>query len=332
MQRHRLGTTDLEFSELGLGCWAFAGGPNWGRQEESDSVAAVRCALDVGINWFDTAEGYGGGLSEEVLGRALKGESREALVATKVSWPHLKAADLIKSCESSLRRLQREVIDYYQVHWPNPEVPMGETVGALQELLEAGKIRAYGACNFGPVQLREYLAAGGTPSADQVAYNLLSRAIEFEIMPALKEAGMGLLCYSPLMQGLLTGKFSSLDAVPEDRQRTRHYSSISRDARHGEAGFEEDVGQCLAQLGEIAQSAGRPLAELALRWLLDRKPGAVTSVIVGARDARQMERNARAAGEPLSPELIDALDRASSDLKAAMGPNADLWESPGRIR
>lgn len=332
MKQNRLGQSELEFTELGLGCWVFAGGFNWGPQDDADSVAAVRAALDAGVNWFDTAEGYGGGASEEVLGRALKGETREALVASKVSLPNLAPHDLQAACEASLRRLGREAIDYYQIHWPNPEVPVGETVTALEGLVEAGKIRTYGVSNFGPEQLHGYLEAGGRATADQLPYNLLARAIEFAILPAVRRAGMGVLCYSPLMQGLLTGKFSKLDEVPEDRQRSRHYSSLSRDARHGETGHEALVEKAMGKLVALAEDVGRPLAELALRWLLDREPGAVASVIVGARDARQMERNMRAAGQPLSPEVLGALDMATEELKAAMGPNADLWESPGRIR
>jgi len=331
MKKNKLGESELEVTEFTLGCWALAGGMNWGFQDESDSIKAVHAALDAGIHAFDTAEGYGDGLSEQILGKALGNRRDEVIIATKVSSDHLEPTQHRLSCEKSLRRLRKEVIDFYQIHWPPVEAAMEEVVETMEALRSEGKIRAYGVCNFGPGQLADYLSCNGMKTTNQVAYNLLARAVELEIIPTVGKARMNILAYSPLMQGLLTGKFKSLDEVPEARQRTRHFSSEKKLARHGEPGHEALTRDVLEGIRHIAVEIDRSLPELALRWLLDRRDSRVSSVIVGARNAEQVKRNMAAAAQPLSDETIRALDTVTEPLKNAMGSNADLWESPGRI-
>lgn len=330
MKENPLGKTGFNVPEMAFGCWAIAGGVNWGDQDESDSLEALRTALDLGLTFLDTAPAYGQGYSEELVGRAAEGRRDECFIATKASGQKHDPETLKQMCEESLKRLRTDRIDFYQLHWPRPTVPIAETVGGLQALKEEGKIRAFGVCNFGPQQLKEYAQAGGEPSSNQVAYNLISRAIEFEIQPATRALGMGILAYSPIMQGLLTDRYERLNDLPPDRRRTRHFSSEDQEfARHGEPGFEELTQATLDRVRGIARELGRPTAEVAMRWLLDR--GGVTSLLIGGRNPDQVKRNAKALEDPLDAGVLDALSSATEELKQAMGSNADLWQSQGRI-
>jgi len=207
---------------------------------------------------------------------------------------------------------------------------MSDTIEMLETLVREGKIRSFGVCNFGSHQLTEYLDAGGMPTTNQVAYSLLFRAIEAEIKAITEKKGMGILAYSPIVQGLLGGKVRTLADVPKERQRIRHYSSTHGNALHGEEGHEELTFETIRRIRSICEQINRPMNEVALRWLLDR--GGVTSVLIGGRNADQVRRNAAAAAEPLSEDTLGALDQATTELKEAMGPNPDLWQSGSRIR
>ncbi len=330
MKQNPLGQTGINVSEMAFGCWAIAGGVNWGDQDESDSLEALRTALDLGLTFLDTAPAYAKGYSEELVGRATEGRRDECFIATKASGQRHDPETLKELCEESLKRLRTDRIDFYQLHWPRPTVPIEDTVGGLETLKEAGKIRAYGVCNFGPKQLRGYAEAGGERSSNQVAYNLISRAIEFEVKSVTDEQGMSILAYSPIMQGLLTDRYLRLSDMPPDRRRTRHFSSeIQEFAQHGEPGFEELTQSTLDRIRAIAREVGRPTAEVAMRWLLDR--GGVTSLLIGGRNADQVKRNVKALENPLDAGVLDALSSATDKLKQTMGPNADLWQSQGRI-
>ncbi|MDX1682553.1 MAG: aldo/keto reductase [Phycisphaeraceae bacterium] len=331
MRYRTLGSTDLDVSVIAMGCWAIAGDNVWGPQDEADAVAGIRQCLDEGINFFDTAEAYGNGESEALLGRGLAGRRDEAIIATKVSSGHLAADDLQAACEASLQRLQTDVIDLYQIHWPSRDVPIEETCGALEELKEAGKIRAIGVSNFGPQDMSELLELGSVAS-NQVMYNLLTRAIEFEIQPQCAEHDISILCYSPIQQGLLAGKFDRPEDVPETRARTRHFSGDRPKARHGRPGCEEELFAAVDRISVIADDLGRPMAELALAWCLHQP--AVASAIVGVRNPDQARRNARAGDLELDDATLDALDEATRAVKEALGPNADLWQpaEESRIR
>jgi aryl-alcohol dehydrogenase-like predicted oxidoreductase len=330
VNKKRLGTSELRVSELAFGCWAVGGGANWGPQEDKDSIEAVQTALDVGMAFFDTAEAYGGGASEQILAKGLGSRRDEAFIASKVSGRHAEPALLREACERSLEHLNTDRIDLYQIHWYPEKYPVSDAIGMLEKLTQEGKIRSYGVCNFGPLQLAEYLAAGGAATTNQVAYSLLFRAIEAEVKPVTENAGMGILAYSPIVQGLLGGKIRTLDDVPEPRQRIRHYSSTHGNARHGEEGHEELTFETIRRIRSICEQINRPMNELALRWLLDR--GCVTSVLIGARNGDQVRRNAAAASDPLNEDILRALDEATAELKEAMGPNADLWMKESRIR
>ena len=329
MKYGKLGKTDINVSAVALGCWALAGGRVWGSQDEADSIATVRAALDVGVNFFDTAEGYGSGDSELVLGRALKGRRHEAVIATKVSRSSLSGDEVRQACERSLQRLNTDYIDLYQIHWPSRTIPLEETMKALERLREQGKVRAIGVCNFGMADLSDLLATGWAET-DQLPYSLLWRAIEYRIRQSCVDEGIGILCYSPLAQGLLTGKFSSPDEVPEGRARTRLFSKERPQARHGEVGCEAEVFAALDKIRRISHKIDQPMVRVAVAWLL-HQPG-VTSVIAGARKADQIRQTVEATDLQLSPQVIGELAEATDELKQTLGPNPDMWQSESRFR
>jgi myo-inositol catabolism protein IolS len=329
MKYRKLGKAGLPVSMVAMGCWALAGDSTWGRQDDAASIATVHAALDAGINFFDTAEGYGEGDSESVLGRALAGRRQEAVIATKASRANLSAESVREACEGSLRRLRTDYIDLYQIHWPSRTVPLDETIGAMEQLREEGKVLALGVCNFGVSDLAELLALTRVET-NQLPYSVLWRAIENKIQPACMKEGVGILCYSPLMQGLLTGKFSSPEEVPDGRARTRLFSKRRPQARHGEEGCEPDVFAALERIRLICTEIGKPMTQVALAWLL-HQPG-VTAVLAGARRPDQIRQAAQAAGLELSLETISALTAATEEVKQKVGPNPDMWAVQSRFR
>jgi myo-inositol catabolism protein IolS len=332
MNYQQLGGSGIAVSAVAMGCWALAGDATWGPQDRSESIATVHAALDAGVTLFDTAEGYGQGKSEEILGQALAGRRHEAVIATKVSRANLSAPEVRQACENSLRRLRTDYLDLYQIHWPSRTVPLAETMDTLERLRQEGKVRAIGVCNFGPGDLAD-LAAAGRVETNQLPYSLLWRAIEYEIQPACVQAGIGILCYSALAQGLLTGKFASADEMPAGRARTRLFSGERPESRHGQPGCETEVFAAIERIRQICAELGgdgRSMADVALAWLLHR-PG-VTSVIAGARHPAQIQETARAADLKLAPKTIAALDEATAEVKEIVGDNPDMWQAQSRFR
>ncbi|MYE25910.1 MAG: aldo/keto reductase [Chloroflexi bacterium] len=322
MQLRKLGNSSLMASPIGVGFWGIVGGDYWGAQDETDTVGAVRAALDNGINFFDTAEGYGDGYSEEMLGRALKGRRSEAVIASKVSASNLAPATIRAACERSLKRLGTDVIDLYQVHWPNRNVAFEDTMAALLDLQSAGKIRVIGVSNFGALDMPGMLKFGRY-DANQLPYSLLWRAIEFDIQPQCVEGNISILPYSPLNQALLTGRYRNADEMPYSRTRTRHFRGDRRDSRHGTAGFEAETFTAVEAIRQICADIGQEMVRVALAWLL-HKP-AVTSVLAGARNPQQVESNLIAGGLSLSQETMRRLDEATDELKSELGPDPDMW-------
>jgi len=312
-----------------MGCWAIVGDSTWGAQEEDDAIAAIRASLDAGVTFFDTAEAYGGGYSEELLAKALKGRRDEVVLASKVSPDHLDAATLRERCETSLRLLDTDRIDLYQIHWPSRRVPVAEALATLKALRAEGKIRAIGVSNYGTQDLTELLAAGRVES-DQLCYSLLFRAVEYGIQQKCVDNDLSLLCYSPLCQGLLTGKFATADEVPEGRARTRLFSKDRPQSRHQEPGCEAELFAALTEVRRTCEALGKPMAEVALAWLLVQ-PG-VTAVIAGARNADQARANARAGDLELPPAVVAQLSAATDAVKQTLGPNADMWQTESRMR
>lgn len=322
MALRQLGNSSLMVSPIGVGFWGIVGGDYWGPQDESDTINSVHAALDMGINFFDSAEGYGNGYSEQMLGRALKGRRSEAVIATKVGQKNLAPDDIRAACERSLQRLDTDYIDLYQIHWPNRNVPFEDSMATLLDLQGAGKIRVIGVSNFGELDMRDMLQFGRY-EANQLPYSLLWRAIEFDIQPKCDERNIGILPYSPLNQALLTGRYRNADEMPYQRTRTRHFRGDRRDSRHGTPGFEAETFAAVDAIREICADINLQMAHVALAWLL-HKP-AVTSVLAGARNPQQIESNLMAGNLSLSEETMRRLDAATDALKRGLGPDPDMW-------
>jgi len=324
MQQRTLGRSSLQVSVLGLGCWPLGGGPGWGDQPLADSIAAVHAALDAGITLFDTAEAYNNGVSEEILGQALLGRRDKAVIATKVSPTNTEPGTLRTHCEASLRRLQVDCIDLYQVHWPITDHSVADAFATLQDLQTEGKVREIGVSNFGVYNLPDALATGARIVSNQLNYSLLWRAIELGIQPMCHANQMSILAYMPLMQGLLVGHWTDPEQVPEFRRRTRHFSCQRPETRHGFSGVEELTFDTIAQIRAIADQAGISMPHLALAWVMAQPD--VGSVLVGGRKAQQITRNTKAAAITLSSDILGALDKATQALRDALGPNADAFQ------
>jgi aryl-alcohol dehydrogenase-like predicted oxidoreductase len=330
MRYNKLGDSGVEVSEFSLGCWPFAGGKVWGHQEDSDSISTVHAALDAGITTFDTAEGYNDEHhSEEVLGRALKGRRKEAVIATKLSGPHLAGGEVERTCEASLKRLGTDVIDLYQIHWPNHDIPVEETYRALEALVSKGKVRAVGVCNFATGDLNDLLACGPIVT-DQLPYNLLWRPIEDAILPKCRENGIGIVCYSPMAQGLLTGRYKGADEVPDGLSRSRLFKSTRPLAQHTEVGAEEEVFEAIGKIRKIADGLGQPMANVALAWVR-QQPG-VATLLVGARNPQELSWNLPALDLTLSDDVVRELSGLTDSVKRYLGGNADMWNSENRMR
>ena len=341
MKYRECGNSGLKLPVLGLGCWAFGGGDYWGNQSQDDVNQVVAKAIDLGCTYLDTAEVYNDGESERSLGIALRGKRDKAIIGSKVSPHHTNPDDLRKACEGSLERLGTDHIDLYMVHWPihghalrhytddqnviaNPPktLPAFETLEALRK---EGKIGHYGVSNFGVKQLGELADAGFRPVVNQVCYNMLSRAIELEIMPLCKKLHIGIIGYMPLMQGLLTGKYDVIDDIPWQRTRTRHFSGTREGSRHGEGGVEPLLENALTELKNLAEEIDEPLTRIALAWCAEND--AVTSTICGARDVHQLSANMAATHLGLGPGIMKQLNDITEPIKVAMGMSPDYYES-----
>jgi aryl-alcohol dehydrogenase-like predicted oxidoreductase len=291
-QYRQLGKTDLLITPIGFGSWALGGGGwkfGWGPQDDRESVAAIQRALDLGVNWIDTAAAYGLGHSEEIVAQALKSRRERPLIFTKCSMPwdaqgnlqrSLKAGSIRHELEDSLRRLQVDAIDLYQVHWPIPDEQIEEGWATLAELKRQGKVRYIGASNFSVEQLRR---AGSIAPVDalQPPYSLIRREIEQEILPYCHQQGIGVVVYSPMASGLLSGGIdrARVESLPADdwRRNSTQFQEpkLSKNLRIAD------------HLKDIGRRHGRSAGEVAIAWTL-RHP-AVTAAIVGARNPAQVD-------------------------------------------
>jgi aryl-alcohol dehydrogenase-like predicted oxidoreductase len=296
----------------------------------AQAIGTVDAALDAGINFFDNAPMYGDGEAERRLGEALRSGKRDrAIIGTKISSDTLSAAEVARESEASLRRLQTDYIDLYQIHWPRRVVPLDQTLRAMERLVESGKVRAIGVCNFGPLDLADALEKHRVET-NQLAYSLLARGVEFELQPMCVTQDISLLCYSPLAQGLLTGRYQTADDVPAERARTRHFAGTRPQARHGQAGCEAETFEAIRAIREICDEQALSMADVSLAWLLHQP--AVAAVLAGASRAEQVMQNVSAASIRLNPETIEKLRVVTASVKEALGPNCDMWQAVGRVR
>ncbi|HSU13086.1 aldo/keto reductase [Longimicrobium sp.] len=302
METRRIGS--LEVSVVGLGC------NNFGRRVDAAGTAAVvDAALDAGVNFLDTADIYGGdGLSEEYLGRALQGRRERVVLATKFGMKMDEQRQgahpdyVRRAAEDSLRRLRTDRIDLYQLHQPDPSVPIADTLGAMDELVKAGKVREIGCSNFSPAQLREAEDAvrpGGARFVSvQNEYSLIHRDPEQGVLDECERLGIAFIPYFPLASGLLTGKYRRGQPVPQGARLTED--------RYADKRSEQNL-DLVERLVAFCEARGHTLLELAFSWLLTRRT--VASVIAGATRPEQVHGNARAAGWTLSDEELAEVDR-----------------------
>jgi aryl-alcohol dehydrogenase-like predicted oxidoreductase len=313
MIKKRLGNSDMELTPIGVGAWAMGGGGwafAWGPQDDDESISAIHAALDHGVNWIDTAAVYGLGHSEEVVARALEGRSHKPYVFTKCArtWNEnrqiqkvLKRDSVRGECDSSLRRLKVDVIDLYQMHWPEPDEDLEEGWETLARLKEEGKVRWIGLSNCTVAQLERCRAIAPITSL-QPPYSAISPETEDALLPYCQEHGIGVIVYSPMKSGLLTGKMTRerVAALPEDDFRRRvpafQEPQLSRNLALAEV------------MRRIGARHGRSAGEVAIAWTL-RHP-AVTAAIVGMRSAEQVAGVAAALEFHLSPAEIDEIDSA----------------------
>jgi aryl-alcohol dehydrogenase-like predicted oxidoreductase len=308
LRYRQLGDSDLRVSEICLGTWTTFGGS----LDEDAAHAVVDAAFESGINFFDTANVYSEGRSEEVLGRALAGRPRDSfVVATKVygEMPDgdrgLSREQVLKQIDESLRRLQLDHVDLYQCHSWDDDVPVEETLGALTEVVDAGKVRFVGVSNWSGEQIRGAVDLAREHGyakivSSQPEYSLLHREPEQDVIPASRELGISQIVYSPLAQGVLSGKYRPGGGWAEGtRAAARGDGFMSRF-------LGDDVLESVERLRPIAEGLGVTMAQLALAWIL-REPN-VASAIVGASRPEQVRDNAAAAGVDLDPETVDAVE------------------------
>lgn len=313
MEHVTLGRGGPKVSAIGLGMWQ-AGGPAWGPDVTDERcMAAMRRAHELGVNLIDTAEAYGQGHSEEVVGRGIKDVGRDHLViATKLAGAHLRPELVSRACEGSLKRLGISEIDLYQIHWPDPwdQVPLAGTMKALEALQREGKIRHIGVSNFAVRDLEEARASLSRTDivANQVHWSLLHRTIEDEILPYCAKEGIAVLPWSPLEKGILAGKYHAGNKPGDE---VRKSSRLLRDGNLAE------IANLVERLRAIGANHGKTLVQVALNWLM-QQPGTVVP-IPGAKFPEQAQENAGAAGWSLTPPEVRAISDASRAL------NLDLF-------
>jgi aryl-alcohol dehydrogenase-like predicted oxidoreductase len=310
MKTKRLGNSDLSITPVGFGAWAIGGSGwefGWGEQDDNASIAAIHRALELGVNWIDTAAVYGMGHSEEVVASALSTWSGpRPYVFTKggLRWDDqgyvhrsLKAESIRRECEDSLRRLNVDVIDLYQIHWPTQDLAEGWT--AMAQLQKEGKVRWIGVSNFNVEEMHQAQAIAPITSL-QPPYSLVRREVEQEILPYCRSEGLGVIVYSPMASGLLTGAMTRkrIATLPASDWR-------SRDVEFYEPRLSKNLA-LVERLREIGQRHGRPPGQVAIAWTLHNP--AVTGAIVGSRSAEQVERNASAAELKLTDEEMAEIE------------------------
>lgn len=318
MDTRPLGTTDIAISPIILGTWQ-AGKKGWVDIEDQAVIHAMQAALEAGITTFDTAEIYGDGYSEELVGKALADRRERVVLATKVFPHHLRFNQVIDACEQSLRRLQTEVIDLYQIHWPagafgSDLVPIGETMAALNQLKDQGKIRAIGVSNFSRAQIEEAAQYGRIDSL-QPPYSLFWRGVEADQLPYCIEHNLTVMAYSSLAQGLLTGKFGATHQFPDADIRSKN--KLFRPPLY------DTALAALAELHPIAHRHHTTIGNLALAWLLAQPQ---TTAIVGVRNALQAQENAKAAAIQLSAQDLQDIDAISRTVTEHVDTDPVMWQ------
>jgi aryl-alcohol dehydrogenase-like predicted oxidoreductase len=318
METRRLGTSDVEITPILMGTWQ-AGKKQWVGIEDAQIIKAIQAAFDAGITTVDTAEVYGNGHSEQIVAQALSDVRDQVTYASKVFANHLKYDQVIEACEGSLKNLKTDYLDLYQIHWPsgafNSEVvPVEETMSALNQLKEQGKIRAIGVSNFSGTQLEEASQYGRIDSL-QPPYSLFWRQVEKDAMPYCVENNISILAYSSLAQGLLTGKFERGHKFEEGDNRAKNKLFNGENY--------ERAQQALDKLRPIAERHHCSLSQLSLAWLIAQPQ---TNAIAGARNAEQASQNAKAADVKLSADELQEIDAIGQLVTNHLDENPVMWD------
>lgn len=305
MEYRELGKTGVKISAVGFGCWAM-GAREWGSVSDEESINAVKKAFDVGINFFDTAPFYGFGHSEQILAKALGERRKDIFLATKVGlewdnsgklWTNSSPQYVRKDCERSLKNLNTDCTDLLQIHWPDEKTPIADTMGEMLKLQKEGKTRFIGVSNFSIEQIKECSKYGDIVSL-QPPYSMIKREVGHHILPFCREQKIGVLAYSPLQQGLLTGKFGEDTKFPENDLRAHNplFNGIA---------FKVIV-RMVDKIKPLAEKYNKTMAQFAINWTLCNP--AVTSAIVGAKRPSQVEDNAAGADWKISEEDLGAIE------------------------
>lgn len=313
LEVRKLGKSDMQVTELSLGAWSY-GHASWGSVDDDTSIRTLHKAIDEGIKLIDTAPAYGDGYSEMIVGKAIKGKRDRVYIATKCT---ADAKTIAEQAEASLKRLGTDCIDLYQVHYPSAEIPICETIGALAELQKQGKIRYIGVSNFSVKQLREAVATAEVTSC-QSPFNLLWREIEVEgVLDFCRENSIGILSYSSIAQGLLTGKFRTREDIPNTQGEARTRNVLFRE------GTFEACLEMVEFMRGIAPKYGKSLTQVAINWVINR-PG-ITAALVGARNIDQLEENIGGQGWTLSPADMKSLDEAGMKVSKVLDYSRNMW-------
>lgn len=312
MEYRKLGNSDLKISAVGLGTWAY-GNDTFGKVEDQQSIKAIRAAVDSGINLIDTAPAYGDGHAEKVVGKAIQGIRDKVVVATKCG-THRDGPKYIRDLspqiirteiENSLKRLDIEQIDLYQIHWPDPDTPLEDSVEELLKLKQEGKFKYLAVCNFG-VELMQEISEMADIISLQPQYSLLKREIEDQIIPYLLNNNLGTLSYGTLGGGILSGKYKERPQFDDEKDNRAGFYPFFREENW-------DQTQSLIQLlREIAAKNNKTPAQTAISWAINRP--AITTALVGAKNEKQARENAEAADFKLSKKEMEALTKKSSEV------------------
>jgi aryl-alcohol dehydrogenase-like predicted oxidoreductase len=317
MEYREFGRTGMRVSALALGTWAMGNDPEWwGAVDDNESIAAIHTALDAGVNLIDSAPAYGRGQAETLLGKALLGQRKRALIVTKCGlvWDpsrpespisrNLTAKSIFAECEASLRRLRTDVIDVYFCHWPDPETPLAETIETLERLREQGKVRAIGLSNYGCEALAEARRVGRM-DALQPAFNMFDRAAADDLLPYCQEHHIAVMAYGPLCKGLLTGRF---------RADTKLVDLRARDPQFIGPRYRRNLAT-VDRLRAIAEARQVSLAQLVLNWTI-HQPG-VTVALVGAKRPSQVADSVEAVGWRLTDDELQQIEKVLAERDAA---------------
>ena len=339
---------NINISRLGIGCWSFGGGEYWGEQNQKDVETVVHKAIDNGVNFFDTARMYNDGESEKSLGLALKNHRNQAVVCSKVSPAKAYYKTLKEECEISLKNLATDYIDIYMMHWPinpfgvkhftqDPDIIANpptaeEAFRALADLKKEGKVKTVGVSNYGVSQMREAIELCPDIAVNEMTYNIISRAIEAEILPFCKENNISVITSMTLMQGVLTGRYSRIEDIPAHQAHSRHFRNERGQgtSRHYEEGAESEISEVLKTLCEIAANLNISAAQLSIAWVFANKQ--VDCALLGSRNESELLENIKAAEIVLPPDIIEQINAVSLPVLKKLGSNADYYENSKNSR